>query len=51
MNKSVVYHSDEASACISGETQRSNSVAYNSGTFIWTLHGRCLLTRQFSANV
>ena len=38
MNKSTVYFSDEASSCLSGETQRSNAVAFNSGTFIWTLH-------------
>ena len=38
LNASTVYHSDEASGCLSGETQRSNGEVYNVGTFIWTLH-------------
>ena len=33
-----MYFSDETSGCLSSQTQTSNAVAYNAGTFIWTLH-------------
>jgi len=31
-----VYYSNENSGCVRGQTQASNGVAYNAGTFVWT---------------
>jgi hypothetical protein len=32
----TVYFSNENSACVAGETQRSDAVEYDAGTFVWT---------------
>ena len=37
-NKSVVYYSNEASQCLTEQTQVSNAPAFCAGTFVWTLH-------------
>jgi hypothetical protein len=34
-NTSTVYFNNEASQCLEGQTQVSDSVEYNVGTFIW----------------
>jgi hypothetical protein len=36
-NTSVVYYSNEASACLAVQTQVSNGAAFCAGTFVWTL--------------
>eukprot|EP00038_Savillea_parva_P030026 m.75023 g.75023 ORF g.75023 m.75023 type:complete len:1021 (+) comp8957_c0_seq1:151-3213(+) len=38
VNQSRVYFSNENAACVEEQTQRSNSLDYVGGTFVWTLH-------------
>ena len=38
LNATYVYFSNEQSGCLSGQTQASNAVSFNAGTFVWTLH-------------
>ena len=35
---STVFFTDENSACLRGQTQTSNAVAYVGGTYVWTMH-------------
>jgi hypothetical protein len=35
---STVFFTDENSACLQGQTQVSNGVAFVAGTFVWTMH-------------
>jgi hypothetical protein len=37
-NTSLVYYSNEASACLTAQTQVSNAPAWCAGTLVWTLH-------------
>ena len=37
-NTSIVYYSNEASACLAAETQISNAAPFCAGTMVWTLH-------------
>jgi hypothetical protein len=37
-NSSIVYYSNEASACLAAQTQVSNAAPFCAGTFVWTLH-------------
>ncbi len=37
-NSTVVYYSNEASACLAAQTQVSNLPSFCAGTFVWTLH-------------
>ena len=39
LNASTVFYSDETSGCLGGQTQWSNGVVFNAGSFVWTLHG------------